>query len=121
MKSIFLITSLLVATAGFSQQNTDSLKKANDNRPGPSAIGTVVHLDNKNCPTAIRVVHPERKDTMYYLPIGYDMDSLMGKKITFRFGRLMIRQPLGCTGMVVRVWNVKIVSTVHKKKHKIQQ
>jgi len=121
MKSILFITILLFAATAFSQQNADSLKKANDNRPGPSAIGTVVHLDNKNCPTAIRVIRPERKDTMYYLPIGYDMDSLMGKKITFRFGRLMIRQPLGCTGMVVRVWDVKAVSTVHKKKRRSQK
>ena len=118
MKAVFFNLFLLVCVSGFAQQNADSLKKAADNRPGPSAIGTVVHVDSKNCPIEIRVIRPERKDTLYYIPIGTDMDSLVGERITFRFGRLMIKQPLGCAGMVVRVWDVKKVSTTHKKRKK---
>jgi len=112
---MFFTLFLFVCVSGFAQQNTDSIKKAADNRPGPSAIGTVVHVDNKNCPVAIRVIRPERKDTLYYIPMGTDIDSLMGKRITFRFGRLMIKQPLGCNGIVARVWDVKKVNTSHKK------
>jgi hypothetical protein len=118
MKAIFFNLFLFVCISGFAQQNADSLKKAADNRPGPSAIGTVVHVDNKNCPLAIRVIHPERKDTTYYLPIGTDMDSLMGQRITFRFGRLMIKQPMRCTGLVVRIWDVRKVNATHKKSKK---
>jgi len=115
MKVLFFNLFLFICVLAFAQQNADSLKRAVDNKPGPSAIGTVVHVDNKNCPVAIRVIRPERKDTLYYIPMGKDIDSLMGKRITFRFGKLMIKQPLGCTGIVARVWDVKEVNKSHKK------
>ncbi|HTA83064.1 MAG TPA: hypothetical protein VK783_09025 [Bacteroidia bacterium] len=118
MRITLLAFFTLFSLQCFSQQSTDSVRVNPNNRPGPSAIGTVVHIDNKNCPVAIRVIHPERKDTLYYIPIGTDIDSLMGKRITFRFGKLMIKQPLGCTGIVARVWDVRKVNATHKKSRK---
>ncbi len=110
---------MMAATTCFAQENADTaITKSNENRPGPTATGTVIHRDNKNCPVVIRVVRTPQKDTMYYLPVssglaGFDKE---GMRITFKYRRSMIRQPMGCTGIPVMIWDVKAVSKKHHSK-----
>jgi hypothetical protein len=121
MKKTFLliVAGLLWISVSFAQQNTDTAKKVTltQNRPGRTGVGTIVHRDNKHCSTVIREIRTDRKDTVYYLPMGSNLDSLYkeGTRITFKYSRLMIKQPLGCDGMVVHIWDVKEVAKTRKK------
>lgn len=103
-----------IAITGFSQQNADSANKTK-NHPEPAenkwrntpVKGIVVRNDNKNCAVVIDVFPPGKNDTIIFLPMGRNLDTLIGSKISFNAGRLMIRNPIGCTGIPVRIWNVK--------------
>jgi len=118
MRTLFSICLLFAATACVAQENADTAlaKPTNHDGGGRAAVGTIVHLTNKNCRTVIRYIDPTTKDTMVYLPMGdaikpYDK---VGTTISFTYRRSLIRQPFGCTGMPVMISNIKVM---HKVKH----
>ena len=121
MKSTLIVALLLVATICFAQAKKDTTaSKPNTGRQRNRAIGKVIHDSNKNCSTLIQIVDKEKKDTTYYIPMSAGIDTLVGSTISFNYGRLMIRQPLGCTGTPVRIWNVQKVEAPSKKHHRVK-
>jgi hypothetical protein len=118
MKVLASICLMFIATMCVAQEKGDTAIKKNDDRPGPSATGVIVHRSNKNCSTVIMLL-PIKKDTVYFLPVSNGLEGFdkEGTKITFKYRRSMIRQPMGCTGTPVMLWDVKaVVSTKHHKK-----
>lgn len=118
MRTLFSICLFAVATTCFAQENADTAihKKEPASLGGKTITGTVVHNRNQNCSTLIRIVDKERKDTVYFIPLGdaikpYDR---VGAVISFKYRRSMIKQPLGCTGSVVMLSDIKLISMPHK-------
>ena len=105
-----------IKVVNVAEEKGDTAIKKNDDRPGPSATGVIVHRENKNCSTVIMLL-PVKKDTVYFLPVSGGLEGFKaGTKITFKYRNSMIRQPMGCTGSPVMIWDVKaMVSTKHHK------
>jgi hypothetical protein len=119
MKTLISLSLLFAVTICAAQERKDTVKVKEEDRPGPIATGKVMHRSNKNCPTVIAVVRPTEKDTLFFLPIGTGFEGFdkPGITVTFKYRKLMIKQPLGCTGIPVNVWDVKkAVPMRHRKK-----
>jgi|GEM_PF-2102238 hypothetical protein len=124
MKKILSAFLLLVATTCFAQENADTAihEKKTTSLGGPTVMGTVIHNSNQNCSTLVRMIDKVRKDTVYFIPLGnaikpYDK---VGNVVSFKFRRTMIKQPKGCTGVLVMMSDVKLISTSHHKKKSLK-
>ncbi|HSY77395.1 MAG TPA: hypothetical protein VK890_11085 [Bacteroidia bacterium] len=118
MKTILSLCFVFALTICTAQEKKDTAKVKEEDRPGPVATGKVMHLDNQHCPTVIAVVRPVQKDTLFFLPIGPGMEGFdkPGITVTFKYRKLNIKQPLGCTGLTVNVYDVKRVMPIRRRK-----
>jgi hypothetical protein len=117
MKYILFILAFTIAVAGKSQ-NADTTKPTV--RRGPSAEGVVSHK-YKECGTVILVYNKHANDTIVLIPMGSSLGEfdVEGKKISFNYRNLMIKNPEGCMhGGPVILSNIKEVVVPHHKSKK---
>jgi hypothetical protein len=107
-----------MVTICVAQEKKDTSKIKEEDRPGPIATGIVMHRDNQHCSTVIAVARPNKNDTIFFLPIGQGMEGFdrPGITVTFKYRKLNIKQPLGCTGLTVNVYDVKRVMPIRRRK-----